>query len=338
MKKVKTICIVISLAMLASALSFVSPAQAELNIGGSLEVYLSGNKAKNTDNSSDIAIDELDLSLETELNEHVTANVLLKAENGNNDGEGNLNAFVDEAYITLNKVADQPVNVTLGKWVLPFGVFNNHLINDPLTQDAYEINASALSIAFVQEGPIGLDLSATLYGNSNQLFDPPAAGAENDLGNYILNATVKPVEFVDVSIYFDSEQWANNNDRNDTIGASVSATLPMGLSVDAEYITAVYRLGSDVKEYAYSASVAYEILPVLEVAARYEGYEDDNGVDDMYDPDNTGLLGLEYRVSLGGSYEIYENTSLMAEYRISEVEDSDQSNIHDWTVGVLVEF
>ncbi len=145
MTKEKIMCRAMLCVLVTVVLGFVRPVQAEnLKIGGTIDVDMFGYKRKDTTNSSDIKLDLLELSLQSQLNEHVSANALVKYEYEDMDYK----LVVDEAYVTLTKLTDQPLTIKAGKWYLPFGLFNNHLCNDPLTEDAYEINAPGVSFSF----------------------------------------------------------------------------------------------------------------------------------------------------------------------------------------------
>jgi len=317
--------------LLAVVLGLVRPVQAEnLKIGGTIDVDIFGSKHKGTNGSSDIKLDKLELSLQSELNEYVSANALVKYEYEDADYK----LFVDEAYLTLTKLIDQPLTIKAGKWALPFGVFNNHLANDPLTKDAYEINAPGVSFSFAPEEVEGLDFSMTAYSSKDAHFADPNVPAEDDLGNYILNATLTQTEFLTMSVYFDSERGAG--DRNNSLGASISAAFQDSLFFDAEYIKALERDANHPKDTVYSISGAFKVLPPLELVGRFEGYNDGVNGDQTFDPES--LAGVEYRVSAGANYELAEHATLMSEFRATEVEDVDVSPLKEWILRLRVEF
>jgi len=341
MRKDKILCRAMLCILLAVVLGLVRPVQAEnLKIGGTIDVDLFGYKHKGdssrdikANSSSDIKLDALELSIQSELSEHVSANALVKYEYEDADYK----LFVDEAYVTLTKLADQPLTIKAGKWSLPFGVFNNHLANDPLTKDAYEINAPAVSFAFTPDEVEGLDLSLTAYSNKDALLADPNDTSEDDLGNYILNATLTKTEFLTMSVYFDSEAGAG--DRNNSLGASLSFAFKDHFSLDAEYIEALERDAVHPKDSAYSVCGAFKVLPSLELVARFEGYDDgENGTQDFDPQDPESLRGVEYRASAGANYELVEHATLIPEFRYTGLEDQDVSNISEWILRLRVEF
>jgi len=337
-----TLCIAIILAFWCCVSALGSPVRAaELKFGGIVNVDLYGSRQKNTDSTSDLKLDLIQLSLNSKINEHVSADAVVKYEKGY---EEDYIMSVDEAYLTLTGLTDLALSIKAGRLYPPFGVFANHLVYYPLTQDKYQINPLAVSFIYTPEEAEGLDLSATAYSNKDSLFTDP--NSEDDLGNYILSASFAPMKPFKLDIYFDSEKGAGGS-RDDTWGSSLSAAY-QDLSFDAEYIGALHRDDEHSKESAYTISGAYKVKPDLELAGRFEGYNDGvPGNQKFNDPNtikdhNDDWVGLEYRVSAGVNYELYEHTNLMAEFRVSKVEGpvegADVSNVKDWTLRLSVEF
>ena len=136
MTKKGFICIIILLFCLAF---FPQTQQANIDWGGCIDFDLTGTSQKDSDSTSDLVLDAVELSLASEVNANVSVEAIIKYETG----EG---VFLDEGFCTLNKIGNLPVSVKAGQYVLPFGVFESHLINDPITQDNYEINTAGVTI------------------------------------------------------------------------------------------------------------------------------------------------------------------------------------------------
>jgi hypothetical protein len=83
------------------------------------------------DSTSDLDIGTVELGLEVAFHEYVTGFFLLKGEGLDTDDD---RVFWDEATITIQKEGF-PIYFVGGKRGQPFGVFESHLINDPITQD-----------------------------------------------------------------------------------------------------------------------------------------------------------------------------------------------------------
>jgi len=91
--------------------------------------------------ASDLDIGTAELGLEVTFHEYVTGNFLLKGEALDSDND---RVFWDEATISIQKEG-LPVYFVGGKRGQPFGVFESHLINDPITQACYEIAKTGAS-------------------------------------------------------------------------------------------------------------------------------------------------------------------------------------------------
>ena len=323
MKKWNIRSVILVLAFSAVFFCFNGPVQAKgLEWSGSIEVDMFGSKQKDrmpSKSESNIVLDTVELVLETEVNENVSAMAIIKYDGGDDE------VVLDEANLTLKNVVRPPLTLTAGKYVLPFGVFESHLVNDPLTQEIYEINAAGISLAYVLEGMQGVEVSASVYESQ--------AGV-NDLADYILNASFAQEELYSLSVYYNSAKAEGGFDRDDSMGVSLNAAT-RNITFDGEYITALNREGDAPEESAYSMSVAYQLQPTIEVAARYEDYEDDINGNQQTDPEDPAQ-GLDYRYSFGANYELYENATLSVEYRISELEA--EPTLNEWVLRLGVEF
>ncbi len=297
------------------------------------------------DSTSDLDIGTVELGAEIKLNEYVTGKLLLKGEDLDS---GNDRVFWDEATITIRKEGF-PLYFIGGKRTQPFGVFESHLINDPITQDCYEITKAGATLGFTPD-ILGLDASFTVY-RGEVLMDHMLDGAyglgrdykddggvlpgwrtggmgagyaeTDNVSSYIGNITVSPIEGLTLASFYDSEP--GDGDRNETVGGMFNFQV-WKLTFDAEYIKAVSREkdSADNKEYKESAwfgAVAFQITEPLELAVRYEGFDDDIAGDQ----DGT----LKNRYSMGANYTLFEkknfSTTIMAEYRRSDYEKASGS-------------
>ena len=112
---------------------------------------------KDSDSTSNLDLGTVEFGAEVKFHEWVTGNFLLKGEDLDDDDR----VFWDEATITIQKEGF-PLYFVGGERGQPFGVFNTHTINDPITQDCYEICRSGATLGFTYD-PVGLDISATVY-------------------------------------------------------------------------------------------------------------------------------------------------------------------------------
>jgi len=327
MKKYNGLYVMVVFIFTAIFFCFNGPIQAKsLEWSGSIEGDILGSEQKGRapeETESGIVLDSLEIVLDAELNENISAMAIIKYEGGDGD------VILDEANATMKNLSATPVTLTMGKYVLPFGVFESPLVNDPITQEKYEINAAAVSLAYAPAEVEGLDVSLTVY-------DDVENDGVRDLTDYILNATMSQEELYTFTVCYNSAKAEGGYDRDDTLGVSLNAAAALNLIIDAEYITALEREGDDPsKEYVYSVSAAYQVLPALTLAARYEEVEDDIEGNQKTDEDDP-VAGVDNRYSLGGTYELYENVAVNAEYRISNLEA--EYTLKEWVLRLRMEF
>lgn len=142
----------------------------------------------------------MELGVRFDVMDWLADNIVFLAEDLGTEDETDLT--VDDATLTFRKM-DFPFSLVVGKRVQPFGVFENHLVSDPMTQDACETNRAGATTVF--SGPMDLELSATacrgkemmthLFGS--ELFDAAAVARADhrppdEADSYILAASLKP--------------------------------------------------------------------------------------------------------------------------------------------------
>ncbi|MBU0969642.1 MAG: LbtU family siderophore porin [Proteobacteria bacterium] len=287
------------------------------------------DKTRNSSFSS-LDIGTVELGLEARLHETTTATFLLKGENLDTD----TNIFWDEAFFTFRK-KDLPLYFVGGKRVQPFGAFENRFINDPVTQELYEVNKTGATIGFTSERMANLDINLTVYKGETLIERVSATdfgwerntsagrSATDDVSSVIISASVSPLEKMRLSGYFNSEP--GDSDRNTTLGASFHWEISKFI-VDAEYIGALGRENhvTDNKEYneaAWVAALGYRLTEVLVAAARYENFKTDQTKDG----------NLDCRYGVAATYTLFETDfvacNLMGEFRRTEYEASANSTV-----------
>ncbi len=290
-----------------------------------------------TENESRLFISRLELGAEATFTEWLKGFVLLKAEDIGTAEE--TAPFIDEVTLTFKK-DDFPFYLILGKRAQPFGVFENHLITDPLTQDAYETVRAGLTIGY--EGPLGSDLSLTVYHGDEQMnhlfeagiFDTERVarkeGGIPEFSSLILSATLSPVQndYTILTFFGSFLTEEGRSSRNNTLSTGASLMFPSfkNIRIDAEFMKALSRETYNAapkafKEAVYSVSVAYDFIlrkkkiigsdPFTErkahlmaepfkVALRYEYFDDDGMHKEL------GVWTLKERFSAGFRYTFYK--------------------------------
>ena len=283
---------------------------------------------ENSGSSSDFFISTAELALRVFFNEWSKTKIVVTAEDVGQQGEDG-KIRLDEAIATL-KSLHLPLYLIGGKTVMPFGVFEDHLIEGTLAEDLYEIDEWGTTLGFNPDF-YGLNLSFSIYEDPQvienlQNFDThdfrPERQKEDKFRSFITNVTLEPIEdSLILSAYYDSEPGDGN--RNQTVGGALTLKY-WKFTLDAEYITALTReKGENEEENKESAGVvglAFDLLDSWQLATRYEVYDDDN----PGDQDEV----LDYRIVAGFNYSLLDvfNFSYLTdalfsfEYRYSKYE------------------
>lgn len=228
---------------------------------------------------SDLYVRRVEAALDGSLKDWATSIVVFSAEyieDGVKQGDGTIK--LDEAHIDLQE-SDFPFYLVVGKRSQPYGLFENFLITDPMLEDAYEVEAFGLTIGGT--GPIGADVSATLYKGDRQLGQLFGSGLfgtdsvrrevgepERHVGSVILSGQVKPLSdrALVFGSYLNEPGWGR---RNSTVDAGLNVTVVVGDSaavvVNAEYAKALSRenyagLERAFEDGALSLTAAYSFL------------------------------------------------------------------------------
>lgn len=292
---------------------------------------------ENRGSSSDFFMSTAELALRAFFNKWSKAKVVVAAEDVGEQGDAG-NIRLDEAILTL-KSTQFPLYFVGGRTVMPFGVFEDHLIEGTLAEDLYEIDEWGATIGFNPDF-YGLDISFSVYRKPQVIENLQNFNThdfrferrkEDKLRSFIANATLEPIEdMLTLSAFYDSEP--GDGRRNRSIGGAFSLNY-WKFILDAEYITALTRENGENeeenKESAAAVGLAFDVLDSLQLATRYEVFRDDT----RGDQDEV----LDYQIATGFSYSLLEfidvffltDATLLFEYRYSKYEkeqDSDASN------------
>ena len=311
----------------------------KISLNGGVELNFEYLDVKDIDNedsgsSSDFFVSTAELALRVFFNEWSKAKVVVTAEDVGKQG-GNGKISLDEAIVTL-KPLRVPLYLIGGKTVMPFGVFEDHLIEGTLTEDLYEIDEWGATIGFAPDF-YGLDISFSVYEDPQIIdnlndFETHAyrSGRRKDdrWKSYIANITLEPVEDILIlSAFYDNEP--GDGSRNQSIGGALTFNY-WNFTLDAEYITALKREKGENeeenKESAWIVGLAFDVSDSLELATRYGFFDDDSqGSQDEV---------LDYRIVAGFNYSLLElanisfleMATLSFEYRFSKYEKEKDSN------------
>jgi hypothetical protein len=288
---------------------------------------------KDSGSTSDLGLGSAELELRVFFNKWVKSKIVVTADDvGKEDGDEKIK--LDEAIFTM-KCPWVPLYFTGGKTVLPFGVFEDHLIVGTLMEDLYEVDTVGATLGFAPDF-YGLDISITVYEgediienledfNAHDFSEDPKREEGDDVSSFIANVTLEPLEdMLILSVFYDTEP--GDGDRNQTIGGAFTLDV-WKFSLDAEYITALEREkgenGEENKDSAWVVGLALqpiESVP-LEFAVRYEDFDDDQsgGQDEV----------LDYRYVAGFSYKFLKWATFFFEYDYWKYERESGSDAAD---------
>lgn len=232
-----------------------------LHIAGTLEMDLvwahhSDVAERGTGSSLDPVISTAELWLGLDAAPWITAEVLLLMEDVDAEGSDD-GVMLDEALITFQREGD-PFYLKIGKRAQPFGVFESHLVADPMGQDAYETNRLGMTLGFT--GLRGMDLSMTLYREQEMLphlfesglfasdpddlgVDPVALQAgpvDGDLDSYLLSVLFSPPAQGELTFFAAMLSEPGHGRRNVTANLGVHLAVD-SVRLDGEYTWAIQR-------------------------------------------------------------------------------------------------
>ena len=305
----------------------------KFRISGFLEFnyeYVDPYDTENDDSDSrtDLYASSLSLVMRAFFNEWSKAKVQLGLEDIGKKDE-TTKARLDEGILTL-KAHPVPLYLIGGRTVMPFGVFEDHLIEGTLTEDLYEIDEVGAILRYAPDF-CGLDISFSVYEDASIMknledFDTHEFRAgrheEGSFKSYIFNVTLEPLEdALRLSTFYNNEP--GDQRRNTSMGGALTLNF-WKFILDAEYIAALQREdgenGQENKERAAVAGLAFDVLDTLQLAARYAAFDDDN----PGDQDEV----LDYRIVTGFNYSLIdlldlrylEDVIFSCEYRYSSFE------------------
>jgi len=298
---------------------------------------------KASPSSSDLYMRKIEAGLEGDFADWVSVTAVLNSEWLQDPlNQGDEKVAVDEAHLDLN-IPGTPLFLVAGKRSQPFGLFENYLITDPMTMDAYETKKVGLTAGL--NGPLDSSIALSLYKGTEQmdhlfqsgLFDALAVtrmpgGAPAKVNSFVVSASVSPAgkTLTLFSAYLSEPGYGR---RNTTLNLGWNLVLPSAnLLFDGDYMKALSReayptVDRVIKEAVLSVTASYVFVlrertvkgsgtyrgrkshryahPV-EVALRYEHFDDD-GMSALVDSWST-----RSRVSLGGRYSFYEHDKTAA--------------------------
>ncbi len=297
--------------------------------------------------TTDLYIRKIELAVETDLLDWASAIIVLNSEyigdflNINDD-----NVKVDEVHFDI-QFPNQPYSLVFGKRTQPFGLFDDYLITDPLTQDGYE--TKCVGISFGYNGPLNSEIVITPYkGNAqmDQLFTSGLFDSRiiqrDSISKRTINSSIISFSFIPVPNYLTlfsaylSEPGKNKRNTSMNLGMIFHVPFMRKLLFDGEYMQALSRenyfgFNRSFNESALSVSAVYLFslrarnykgggnfkgrrsgnrAHPIDLAIRYEYFNDDS-MSDLAD-----IWSVKNRISLGGRYSFFEDKNIIAYFEM----------------------
>jgi len=316
-----------------------------MGISGTLEGEVRWMRHHDTRNnavpSSDIYLRTFELGMETAFLDWASATAVLNSEwidDAVNVGDQQLT--VDEAHLDID-IPSTSLYMVLGKRTQPFGLFENSLVTEPITQDAYEIQKVGLSIGV--RGPADLDVSMTGYKGREQMnhlfqsriLDSAAVKSQAtdpvEVSSFITALSVSPVrdEIVLFGAFLSEPGWCARN-TSINVGFHLDGSASSRVMLDGEYMKALQRERYAAMDHAYhenilSMSLSYMFTSnpghvrgsgnyaarkselqshPVEIAVRYEALDDD-GLSE-----NERVWSVKNRFSMGGRTSFHNDAKV----------------------------
>lgn len=314
-----------------------------IEIGGLVEVE-AGVLDSPDGHESDVVLATVELAFAAQLNDWVSAHLLLLYEEDDTEP-----MEVDEAIISIGNPERSPFFVSLGRMVLPFGSFESHMVSDPLTLELGESHESALQFGFENNGLVVSlfvsngdtkeegDNEIDLFGLSMGVFH------ETQSGNFNVNAGLSYLNNMADSDNLQDAVFDADNLADKTGGAGGYLVVNTGpVTLIGEYLRATDSF--DLRDLDFRGRGAQPVSWNLEAAYHFTLGKWNSSVALAWQGSDEALaLELpERRVVAALSMEIMSSTLLSLEwandedYGVTDGGSGDRTNI--FTAQLAVEF
>lgn len=303
-----------------------------------VELEVSHTDSDGGDDSSDINLATVEIGIDAQLNDWISASVVLLSEDIN---DGSVSVDVDEATITLGNTDEFPLFFTGGRMALPFGVFESHMVSDTLTLEISETLNSAVLLGFESHG---FSLAGYAFnGATGQTGDDDTIDNGGLMAGYAWEGEYSDLYLNAGYISDISESDGIQDAVGSTIVDEVAAYTLFAqyntgpFSLIAEYLKAKDRF--DVSELSHNGMGAKLAAYNLEAGYTFDlaGHESTVAVGYQKTKQAADLELPEERISLGLSIGVTENTALNLEWAHDDAytggEDADSA-----TAQLAVEF
>ncbi len=276
------------------------------------------------EHNSDITLATFELGLDVDVIRYLHGHALLLWEE-----DGTEPIDLDEGIITLGLEEDFPYFLSAGKLYVPFGVFESHMVSDPLTLELGETRESAVLIGMEHDLFV---VSAGAFKGDIQKVD-----RDSRINNLVAGIDFTPIEGLIAGVSYITD-IADSEGLTELVPEGTLKKLVGGISayfvfeigpvtLNGEYLGALDKFedipvpageeteleGREPKAWNFEVACLFEDMD-WEVALRYEGSND----------------FPEFPIGQGGiclSWGVLPNTTLATEYLYGEFKNNDKRNL-----------
>ncbi len=317
--------LLIALATTGMTVHSVAYAAPSWELSGLLEAEYS-----NSDNANDITAATIELAIQAQINEQVSADVVLLHEEDDTPLE------VDVATMTLSP--NDNFSITAGQTYIPFGVYETNMISDPLTLEIGETRESVIQANY---SIAGFTVSAYMFNGTNQedasTDESDRSGVnfayELEVSDFSLSTSIGYISDISESDGIEGS-LATNVIQNYIQAVSASVALSKGpFNIITEAVAALDPFQASelphnsvgAEPSAFNLEFGYDMDDMTTLAL---GFQKTN---------EASALGLpEQRVVAAISKEIMENTTIAVEWASDE--DYSEADSETYTIQLAVEF
>lgn len=286
-----------------------------LSFYGVVEVEANYSDHDDEGSSSDLVVATVEVGVEAQITDTITANVSALYEEDDTDLE------IDVATITVEQLAGTDLSLAVGQNYLPFGRFNTNLINDTLVLELAETRETAAGLTWEGHG-----IAATVYTFNGDVDDGHDTIENVGIAlNYNANGYSIGADYISnildsdgLSGFFEDDLGVALDNIDDSAGAYIihAAATVADTDLLAEYVKSEeFSVGTwtDREPEVLHLEIAHHISHWT-VAIAYQETDDAEG------------LLPEERLSLGATVEIANNVGLGFEYWNDEDYSGDESD------------
>lgn len=127
-----------------------------ISLSGYLEARAFAQNTFQSATKSDIDLNEAKIDVTAEVGEWAHALVAIAYDRGSPSGGGarysNSRIYLDRGLLTIGNLNKTPLYGTIGQYYVPFGIYSNYMIVDPMTKTMARTKARALELGFFKNG------------------------------------------------------------------------------------------------------------------------------------------------------------------------------------------